>query len=158
MTYIRCGVDGWCYCFNVIGAFTGEWISYIFDTATTAHTHSSSISAKGSTVCKGRIISEAQNRQRYAVRQSRVQEIHAGIGNKTRVYLEEYSGAKRTYGVFSRNAQERICLAARVCAISGRRGRFSKGICRLQQEYNSLRIGAYLTPDELVLKLEDGNK
>ena len=141
MAYIRCGVDGWCYCFNVIGVFTGEWISYIFDTAAAAHTHSSSISVKGSTVCKGRIISEAQNRQRYAVRQPRVQEIHADVGNKTRVYLEEYSGAKRTCGVFSRNAQERICLAARVCAISGRRGRFSKGICRLQQGRDFLCIG-----------------
>ena len=38
MTYIRCGVDGWRYCFNVIDAFTREWVSYIFDTTATAHT------------------------------------------------------------------------------------------------------------------------
>ena len=38
MTYIHCGMDGWCYCFNVIDVFTREWIAYIFDTAATAHT------------------------------------------------------------------------------------------------------------------------
>jgi transposase InsO family protein len=31
MTYIWCGVDGWCYCFNVIDVFTRKWISYSFD-------------------------------------------------------------------------------------------------------------------------------
>ena len=38
MTYIHCGIDGWCYCFTVIDVFTREWISYIFDTAAIAHT------------------------------------------------------------------------------------------------------------------------
>lgn len=32
MTYIFCGVDGWCYLFNVIDVFSREWISYVFDT------------------------------------------------------------------------------------------------------------------------------
>ena len=32
MTYIWCGIDGWCYCFNVIDVFTRQWLSYIFDT------------------------------------------------------------------------------------------------------------------------------
>ena len=31
ITYIKCGVDRWCYCFNVIDCFTREWISYVFD-------------------------------------------------------------------------------------------------------------------------------
>jgi len=31
MTYIWCGVDGWCYCFNVVDVFTRKWISYSFD-------------------------------------------------------------------------------------------------------------------------------
>ena len=31
MTYIWCGVDGWCYCFNVIDVFTRKWVSYSFD-------------------------------------------------------------------------------------------------------------------------------
>jgi putative transposase len=32
MTYISCGVDGWCYLFNVLDTYSREWISYIFDT------------------------------------------------------------------------------------------------------------------------------
>lgn len=31
ITYIWCGVDGWCYCFNVIDCFTRKWIAYAFD-------------------------------------------------------------------------------------------------------------------------------
>jgi putative transposase len=26
ITYVWCGVDGWCYCFNVIDAFSRKWI------------------------------------------------------------------------------------------------------------------------------------
>jgi len=33
MTYIWCGVDGWCYCFNVIDTFSRKWVSYSFDVA-----------------------------------------------------------------------------------------------------------------------------
>jgi len=32
MTYIFCGVDRWCYLFNVIDTFSREWIAYVFDT------------------------------------------------------------------------------------------------------------------------------
>ena len=32
LTYIFCGVDGWCYLFNVLDCFTREWIAYVFDT------------------------------------------------------------------------------------------------------------------------------
>jgi putative transposase len=32
LTYILCGIDGWCYLFNVLDAFTREWIAYVFDT------------------------------------------------------------------------------------------------------------------------------
>ncbi len=31
MTYIWCGIDSWCYCFNVIDVFSRKWISYTFD-------------------------------------------------------------------------------------------------------------------------------
>ena len=31
MTYVWCGMDGWCYCFNVVDCFTRRWISYAFD-------------------------------------------------------------------------------------------------------------------------------
>jgi len=31
ITYIWCGIDGWCYYFNVIDTFSRKWISYTFD-------------------------------------------------------------------------------------------------------------------------------
>lgn len=31
MTYVWCGIDSWCYCFNVIDTFSRKWISYSFD-------------------------------------------------------------------------------------------------------------------------------
>ncbi len=31
MTYVWCGVDRWCYCFNVVDTFSRKWISYTFD-------------------------------------------------------------------------------------------------------------------------------
>jgi transposase InsO family protein len=31
MTYVWCGIDGWCYCFNVVDTFSRKWISYTFD-------------------------------------------------------------------------------------------------------------------------------
>ena len=36
ITYIHCGVDGWCYCFNVLDAFTRKWLSYGFEVSATA--------------------------------------------------------------------------------------------------------------------------
>ena len=31
MTYVWCGIDWWCYCFNVADCFTHRWVSYVFD-------------------------------------------------------------------------------------------------------------------------------
>ena len=43
ITYIWCGVDGWCYSFNVIDCFTRVWISYVFDVSATRDVAISSI-------------------------------------------------------------------------------------------------------------------
>lgn len=32
ITYVPCGVDGWCYIFNVLDVFQREWLAYAFDT------------------------------------------------------------------------------------------------------------------------------
>ena len=37
ITYIDCGIDGYCYSFNVIDCFTRKWITYCFDTNATRH-------------------------------------------------------------------------------------------------------------------------
>ncbi len=36
MSYVDCGVDGWCYCFNVIDAFTRKWVGYSFSPRATS--------------------------------------------------------------------------------------------------------------------------
>ena len=33
MTYVWCGIDRWCFCFNVIDVFTRQWVAYFFDVA-----------------------------------------------------------------------------------------------------------------------------
>jgi len=35
MTYVWCGIDRWCYCFNVIDVFTRKWVGYSFDVQAT---------------------------------------------------------------------------------------------------------------------------
>ena len=50
MTYIHCGIDGWCYCFNVIDVFTRKWMACIFDTAVTAYTAIQSVLKAASSV------------------------------------------------------------------------------------------------------------
>ncbi len=37
MTYVWCGSDMWCYLFNVIDVFTGEWLGCALDTTATRH-------------------------------------------------------------------------------------------------------------------------
>ncbi len=32
ITYVDCDGDGWCYCFNVLDAFSRRWFAYSFDT------------------------------------------------------------------------------------------------------------------------------
>ena len=43
MTYVWCGIDGWCYCFNVIDTFSRKWISYTFDVTASQDTATESI-------------------------------------------------------------------------------------------------------------------
>jgi putative transposase len=33
ITFVWCGVDGWCYLFNVLDVFQREWLGYAFDTS-----------------------------------------------------------------------------------------------------------------------------
>ena len=37
ITYIQCGMDGWCYSCNIIDCYTREWVAYVFDTRATRH-------------------------------------------------------------------------------------------------------------------------
>ena len=31
MSYIWCGVDGWCYCFNVVDVFSRKWLAFVLN-------------------------------------------------------------------------------------------------------------------------------
>ena len=33
ITFVWCGVDGWCYLFNALDVFQREWLGYAFDTS-----------------------------------------------------------------------------------------------------------------------------
>ena len=43
ITYVWCGIDGWCYSFNVVDCFTRKWVSYAFDVDATRHVAMESI-------------------------------------------------------------------------------------------------------------------
>ena len=71
-----------------------------------------------------------------------------GAGNKTRVRLEAHARTERTRGVFPRDAQEGVCVAARFCALTKYRGRSGKSPCGLQGQDPPLRW-AILRPASL---------
>ena len=37
MSYVWCGTDGWCYCFNVIDVFTRQWLAFVLSDRATRH-------------------------------------------------------------------------------------------------------------------------
>ena len=37
MSYIWCGIDGWCYCFNVVDVFTRQWLAFVLSERATRH-------------------------------------------------------------------------------------------------------------------------
>ena len=37
MSYIWCGIDEWCYRFNVIDVFTGQWPAFVLESRATHH-------------------------------------------------------------------------------------------------------------------------
>lgn len=37
MSYIWCGTDGWCYCFNVVDVFSRRWVSFVLSDRATRH-------------------------------------------------------------------------------------------------------------------------
>ena len=80
ITYIHCGRDGWCYCFNVLDVFTRKWAAYMFDTAATADTTIQSVLPGR---LRGRWKSsriETQDRQRFTVHQPQISGGNASVG------------------------------------------------------------------------------
>ena len=156
MTYVHCGMDGWCYCFNVIDVFTREWISYIFDTAATAHTAVQSVLKAVSSVKDISYLRlRTDNGTQYSSREFRKSMQTLGIRHEfiwrntpeQNGHVESFHGTlKREYvwpHEFARFQDAEVVLA------------------KAFVDYNKDRIHSalgYLTPNEFVLKLEGGNK
>ena len=103
MTYIHCGIDGWCYCFNVIDVFTREWISYIFDTAATAHTAIQSVLKAVSSVKDTSYLRlRTDNGTQYSSREFRKSMQTLGIRHE---FIWRNTPEQRTCGIFSWNTR-----------------------------------------------------
>ena len=55
ITYIDCGVDGWCYCFNVFDVFTRRWLGYVFSTSAKASSAVQSVTEAVAEIPPGRV-------------------------------------------------------------------------------------------------------
>lgn len=70
MSYIWCGMDGWCYLFNVIDTFTRRWVAYAFDVSATKESAIQSITnaVSSSKVDTGRLTLRVDNGSQYRSR------------------------------------------------------------------------------------------
>ena len=157
ITYIHCGIDGWCYCFNVLDVFTRQWVAYVFDTISTTHTAIQSILKAISSV--GRIVPglrlRTDNGSQYSSREFRASMQTLGIRHEfiwkntpeQNGNVESFHGTlKREYvwpHEFARFQDAEVVLA------------------KAFTDYNEYRIHLaleYATPNEFAHKWRDGNK
>ncbi len=88
ITYIWCGMDGWCYCFNVIDCYTRKWITYAFDVDATRHVAVESITnavAAEKPDCP-RLRLRTDNGNQYTSRDFRMAVRALGIGKHEFIY------------------------------------------------------------------------
>ena len=135
-TYIHCGITDGATALTSRCLYLREGIAHIFDIVAAAHTAVQSVLKAAPSV---NYISypklRADNGTRYSSRG--FNESGQALGTRCK-FIWRNTLAKRTCGVFPRSAQDIICFAAQVYTLLGCRGRFSKSICGLQQEYSSL--------------------
>ncbi len=136
ITYIWCGIDGWCYCFNVLDTFTRKWLSYIFDVRATKDAAIESIVqavAQEKPDPSGLLI-RSDNGTQYTSKEFRKS---IEILGKARVHLASYSRAERSCGIIPQDTQKGIHLATRVYKLSDGRNYTGWCIPGLQQSKNS---------------------
>ena len=157
ITYIHCGVDGWCYCFNALDAYTRRWVAYLFDTTATARTAVQcvlkAVSSAGGDVPNLRI--RTDNGPQYGSRDFRKSMQALGIRHEfiwkntpeQNGHVESFHGTlKREYiwpHEFARFQDAEVILP------------------RAFADYNEYKIHSalgYVTPNEFALRSEDGNK
>ena len=157
ITYIHCGVDGWCYCFNVLDVFTRQWVAYIFDTTATTQTAIQSV-LKAATSAGGKIPNlrlRTGNGSQYGSREFKKSMQALGIRHEfiwkntpeQNGHVESFHGTlKREYvwpHEFARLQDAEVILA------------------RAFADYNGDRIHSalgYVTPNEYAHRREGGNK
>lgn len=157
ITYIHCGVDGWCYCFNVLDVYIRQWVTYVFDTTATARTAVQSI-LKAATSIDGNVRNlriRTDNGPQYGSREFRKSMQTLGLKHEfiwknipeQNGYVESFHGTlKREYvwpHEFAHFQDAEVILG------------------RAFADYNEHRIHSalgYVTPNEFALRSEDGNK
>ena len=156
ITYIHCGVDGWCYCFNVLDVFTRKWMAYMFDTTAPAHTAVQSVLKAVSSAGEiSNLRLRTDNGSQYSSREFKKAMQALGIKHEfiwkqtpeQNGHVESFHGTlKREYiwpHEFARFQDAEVVLA------------------KAFEDYNKDRIHSalgYLTPDEFIGKMEVGNK
>ena len=156
ITYIHCGVDGWCYCFNVLDVFTRKWMAYMFDTTAPAHTAVQSVLKAASSVGEiSNLRLRTDNGSQYSSHEFKKAMQALGIKHEfiwkqtpeQNGHVESFHGTlKREYiwpHEFARFQDAEVVLA------------------KAFEDYNKDRIHSalgYLTPDEFVGKMEVENK
>lgn len=84
ITYVSCGIDGWCYCFNVVDAFSRKWISHVFDVSAPKDTAIQSVVDVVATAkpdCS-KLIIRTDNGSQYISRDFQKSVMHLGIKQK----------------------------------------------------------------------------
>ncbi len=142
ITYVWCGVDRWCYCFNVIDAFSRKWIWHSFDVAAPKSTAIDSIINAVATAkpdCT-KLILRTDNGSQYNSRDFRQAVILLGIRHE--FIWAPHARTKRTCRIIPQDTQEGILVEVRVCKLSGSRSCSRESTNRLQwfQDSFSVRI------------------
>ena len=138
MTYVWCGMDGWCYCFNVADCFTRRWISYAFDVDATKQVAIDSITNAVSVEnpdCS-RLRLRTDNGTQYTRNDFRKAVSVFGIKHE---FIWKHTPEQNGHVESShKTLKKRILVAAWICQLS--RGRKAPGrcLCRLQPRKNSL--------------------
>lgn len=120
LTYVPCGVDGWCYLFNVLDVFSREWAGKQF--SPTATKDNAILSVENALVSHkelGPPHAEVEGRQRPAVHLEGVQGVDTGLRAEAGAHHVQDAGAERRHRVVPQDPEEGVRLAVRVRVLPG---------------------------------------
>lgn len=157
MTYVWCGIDGWCYLFNVIDVFTRQWVGYSFDTTASKESAIQSIvnSIATSKTDTGRLRLRVDNGSQY--RSKRFTDSMKALGVQVEfihVHTPEQNGHIES---FHKTLKKEYIWTRDFASYQ----QANETIRMAYQDYNHSRIHSalgYRTPEEFVKSLEMTNK